>query len=207
MDVYEAILFDFDGVLADSEPVHYACWREVLAPLGIALDWETYSDHCIGLADYTMLEFLGARATPPVLAETLWLEYSRKNRLFIERMSANPPFPPQTRQLIQDLSGYKLAVVSSSGRTEIEPVLEAAGLRSFFAAAVCREDVQRPKPAPDPYLLAARRLGVSKALVVEDSGTGVESGHAAGFDVLRVDHAGRTAELVRRRLADCWKTA
>ena len=200
MTTYQAILFDFDGVLADSEPVHYACWREVLAPLGVVLDWETFSEHCIGLADYTMIEFLGARATPPVPAETLWKEYSRKNRLFVERMKANPPFPPQTRQLIEDLNGYKLAVVSSSGRAEIEPVLEAAGLRSYFADVICREDVSNPKPAPDPYLLAARRLGVSKVLVVEDSDTGVASGQAAGFNVLRVDNAARTAELVREQL-------
>ena len=58
---YEAILFDFDGVLLDSEPLHFACWRQVLLPLGIELDWETYRDHCIGVADRDMVEFLAGR--------------------------------------------------------------------------------------------------------------------------------------------------
>jgi beta-phosphoglucomutase len=201
MPKYEAILFDFDGVLLDSEPAHFACWREVLAPLGITVDWDTYREHCIGVADYTMLEFLARRASPPVAAERLWAEYSRKNGKFLERMASNPPFPQQTRRLIEDLSDYKLAVVSSSARAEVEPVLAAAGLRRCFDAVVYGEDVERLKPAPEPYLLAAKRLGISTALVVEDSDPGVASGRAAGFDVLRIDHPERLAELVRERLA------
>lgn len=201
MPDYEAILFDFDGVLLDSEPVHFACWREVLAPLGVTMDWDTYSEHCIGIADYEMIEFFGDRADPTVPADRLWAQYPLKSERFVERMASNPPFPSQTRKLIEELSGYKLAVVSSSTRAEVEPILAEARLRRYFATVVCGEDVEHLKPAPDAYLLAARRLGISTALVVEDSDPGVESGRAAGFDVVRIDEAARTAELVRAHLA------
>ncbi len=199
---YEAILFDFDGVLLDSEPIHFACWREVLLPLGIDMDWELYRAHCIGESDRATLEFLSARTEPPVPLERLWAEYERKNRLFLKRVIDNPPIPEANYRLLEKLSSYRLAVVSSSGRAEVEPVLRAANLTSFFPVIVCGDDVNRHKPDPEPYLLAAQRLGVRRALVVEDSDAGEASGRAAGFDVVRVDAAGRTAELVERRLAN-----
>jgi beta-phosphoglucomutase len=197
---YEAILFDFDGVILDSEPVHFECWREVLRRYGIELDWETYREHCVGVADYQMLEFLGRRAEPSVAADVLWAGYEDKNRLFAERMRQAPPVPDANRRLIEELSGYRLAIVSSSGRAEVVPILEASGLSRHFAAIVCGDDVRRHKPDPEPYRLAAERLGVTRALVVEDSRPGAESGRAAGFDVLEVDTAERTAELVWERL-------
>ena len=202
MPKYDAVLFDFDGVLLDSEPVHFACWAEVLGPLGVDLDWETYRQHCIGVADRAMLEFLAAGARSPVTVETLWQAYPIKNGKFLERVVHNPPFSPATIALIKELKPhYKLAVVSSSGSAEIEPLLAAGNLRHYFDAAVYGDDVERHKPAPEPYLLAASRLGIRVPLVVEDSAAGVESGRAAGFDVLHVKSAGDVAEAVRRQLA------
>lgn len=194
---YEAILFDFDGVLLDSEPLHFSCWREVLLPLGIDLDWESYRDHCIGVADRDMVKFLAARARKPVTFEQVWELYPHKSRLYVERVAANPPFPEATRRLVPDLSrNYRLAVVSSSGRQEVEPLLVAGGLRPYFAIVVTGEDVERHKPSPEPYLTAARRLGIRRALVVEDSAPGEASGRAAGFDVLRIERADRLSEAL-----------
>jgi len=87
-------------------------------------------------------------------------------------------------------------VVSSSGRREVEPLLVAGGLRPYFATIVAGDDVERHKPAPEPYLTAARRLGVRRALVVEDSEPGEASGRAAGFDVLRIERADRLSEAL-----------
>jgi len=185
---YEAILFDFDGVLLDSEPIHFACWREVLLPLGIDLDWGTYRQHCIGVADREMAEFLAARSPVPLSAERIFAEYPRKNQAYIARVAARPPFPEATRRLLPELGRrFKLAVVSSSGRREVEPLLVSGGLRPLFGSVVCGEDVVRHKPHPEPYLLAARQLAISRALVVEDSEPGAASGRAAGFDVLRIE--------------------
>lgn len=194
---YEAILFDFDGVLLDSEPLHFACWRQVLLPVGIDLDWETYRDHCIGVADRDMVEFLARRTRRPVTFEQIWALYPHKSRLYVERVADTPPFPEATRRLVAELNrSYRLAVVSSSGRQEVEPLLVAGGLRPYFATIVAGEDVREHKPSPEPYLVAARRLGVRRALVVEDSEPGEASGRAAGFDVLRIDRADRLSEVL-----------
>ena len=201
MGRYEAILFDFDGVLADTEPVHFACWAEILKPFGIQLGWPTYQKYCVGLHEEKMVEFFSGLRDPPLRVDDVWALYPRKSQLFLERMVTAPPFPESTVTVLKSLFNYKLAVVTSSGRCEIEPVLEAGGIRSCFEAAVYGEDVKRHKPAPDPYLLAAKRLGITSALVVEDSEAGVESGRAAGFEVVRISDPAETAALVLAALA------
>lgn len=197
---YEAILFDFDGVLADTEPVHHAAWAEALAPHGIELDWPTYRAHCVGLSDHDLVAFVASRAGRQADYERLWAEYPRKQDLFRRRVLAEPPIREEVRELLGCLDGYKLGLVSSSSRAELEPLLRRAGIRDRFQTLVCGEDVTRPKPEPEPYLLAAERLGVSRVLVVEDSEAGLASGRAAGFEVLRIPDARRTADLVRERL-------
>jgi HAD superfamily hydrolase (TIGR01509 family) len=194
---YEAILFDFDGVLVDSEPVHFECWREVLAPFGIKLEWEIYHSHFIGISDMAMLEDLAKLRQPPVDVDLLWQQYPRKRALFRERMLSGSPIAPAVRSLLAALDNMGLAVVSSSGRDEIDPILKAGGIRECFGALVCREDVTEYKPAPAPYLKAAQLLGVNRALVVEDSQAGIASGKAAGFDVLEIPAAPRMPELLR----------
>lgn len=197
---YDAILFDFDGVLVDSEPVHFVCWREVLAPFGIDLDWETYQRRCIGIADRAMLETLCALSAPPLDIDRLWEQYPRKKTLFRERMLQSEIVRPEVRDLLDSLGRYRMALVTSSGRSEVEPLLKAAGIRQYFSAVVCGDDVARRKPAPDPYLEAARLLGAARPLVVEDSAAGIESGKAAGFEVLAVASSAEMPGALRRRL-------
>ena len=196
MQDYEAILFDFDGTLVDSEPVHFACWRDILQPYGIELDWQTYCERGIGAADRDLLAYLGARAIPPVGVDVLVTEYPRKKDLFRSRMLSRSMFSPGVLELLTRLSDRRLVIVTSSGRTEVEPVLAAAGVLDRFQVTVYGGDVKRLKPAPDPYLLAVERLGVSVALVVEDSDTGEASARAAGLDVLRVPHPGELVGAV-----------
>jgi len=201
MPEFEAILFDFDGVLADSEPVHWACWAEVLAPLGVTLTWEVYRDRCIGIDDREMLRMLATLADPPLDWKLLWAQYPAKKELFCARTLAAPPFDHGLGSLLSRLHpSYKLAVVSSSSCSEIEPLLVAGGLRTHFDTLVGGENVKRHKPAPDPYLLAAERLGARHALVVEDSPAGIASGRAAGFEVLPIRSPSEVPESVMRRL-------
>ena len=190
--MFDALLFDFDGVLADTEPVHFVCWREVLLDHGIDLTWPYYERECIGVADRAMLERLGAFRSPPASIDELWPSYSRKREIFRNRIAAEPPFQRETAELLGKLHGsYKLAVVSSSHRAEVEPPLEQAGILPLFQALVCGMEVRNLKPAPDPYLRAAELLGAQHPLVIEDSDAGVASGQAAGFDVLRLTSANR----------------
>jgi beta-phosphoglucomutase len=202
MPEFEAILFDFDGVLLDSEPGHCACWAEVLAPVGVALEWEFYREHCIGVDDREMLRMLATRSDPPRDWGELWALYPAKKELFRARMAVSPLFEPSLDGFLGRLHGvYKLAVVSSSSTTEIAPILVAGGIRQHFDTLVGGEDVKHHKPAPDPYLLASERLGVRAALVVEDSEAGIASGRAAGFEVLAVKGPADLQERVLRRLS------
>ena len=200
MPAYDAILFDLDGVLADSEPLHYRCWKDILAPYGIRLDWDDYARNYIGISDRLMLAQFCDLATPRVALETLVNEYPRKREMFREMIATAPPFFTGCREFLTTLGGYKLAVVSSSGRNEIEPPLERAGLRSFFETVICGGDVKRLKPDPEPYLLAAERLQARRPLVVEDSEAGVRSAQAAGFDVIRVASPAEVSSAVAARL-------
>lgn len=203
MTEFEAILFDFDGVLLDSEPVHFACWRESLAPLGMKLAWEDYARLCIGISERATIEVFASLQRPPAEAGVIWARYPLKKELFARRMAEGPPFVPGLDAFLASLApAYKLAVVSSSSRSEIEPLLDLAGLRHWFGALVTNEDVARHKPAPDAYLLAARLLNVKSPLVVEDSDSGMESARRAGFEALRVPTASRTIELLRARLRE-----
>ena len=193
MPVYEAIFFDFDGVLIDSEPVHWACWRDVIQPLGAELTWEFYRDHCIGIDDRDMLKMIARERD----WQELWAQYPAKKQLFRERMITAPPFPstlPATLDRLKPL--YRMAVVSSSGRDEIEPLMDRAGLLGYFETVVGGGDVTKHKPLPEPYLLAASRLGVSRAVVLEDSAAGMTAGRAAGFDVLQVRHPNDVPDIL-----------
>jgi beta-phosphoglucomutase len=188
MNEFEAIFFDFDGVLLDTEPTHCACWAEVLRPFGIDLTWEYYRDNAIGIDDREMLRLLARMAVRPCEWDELWALYPAKKRLFQTRMM-QPPFEERLKALLPDLErDYRLAVVSSSACVEIEPLLISGGIRGHFGTIVGGESVTRHKPAPEPYLLAAERLGVARALVIEDSAAGVASGRAAGFEVMQVKH-------------------
>jgi beta-phosphoglucomutase len=198
----EAVLFDFDGVLVDSEPVHFVCWNEILRPFGLELGWDHYVSHCVGISDKEMVTELCRLLGRPEAFQEIWNCYPKKKQILRERIIADFPMPKATRSLLADLrpAGVKVAVVSSSGRTEVETPLREAGLWEYFDLGVCAEDVVRKKPDPEPYRLAAERLGVAQALVVEDSDAGCASGTAAGFEVLRVMSAEEMAGRVRSRL-------
>jgi beta-phosphoglucomutase len=189
----DALLFDFDGVLADTERVHHASWNAVLEPFGIQFTWPEYLKQCVGIADPMVAQRL--KLPEPAAA------VARKQELFRQGLAKNPPFLQDTLELLRELSrSYRMAVVSSSFRTEILPPIERAGLLLLFETIVCGNDVQNLKPAPDPYLLAVERLGVRNALVIEDSDAGVASGVAAGLEVLRVSSVETMAAELRARL-------
>lgn len=200
MSNYDAILFDFDGVLVDSEPVHFECWREILKPFGLELEWDIYCEQGIGVSDRQMLAALCKQANPPLHIDKLAAEYPRKKDLFRARMRDSKPFSDEVLDLISNLASHKLGVVTSSGENEVRPILLAAGILERFHTVVYAADVQRLKPAPDPYLLAVERLAVSNALAIEDSDAGEASAVAAGLDVLRIQVQSEMPKLLRARL-------
>jgi beta-phosphoglucomutase len=198
---YDAVLFDFDGVLVDSEPLHWRCWAEIVRPFGIDFDWETYQRVAVGVADREVMEYLAARARPPIEPRVLHEKFPLKRQMYLDLLLRGPILPDGLRELLHDLRFLKLAVVTSSYRSEVEPALVAAGIRDLFAAVIDSEDVAEHKPSPEPYLLAARRLGARRPIVVEDSPAGVSSARAAGFDVIRVTNPAEVAPALRAALA------
>ena len=190
----DALLFDFDGVLADTERLHHRAWNQTLEPLGIQLDWPAYQKNFVGVADEVALrERLHLSDRDGLVA--------RKQALFREGLEGSALFSSDTVDLLEELHDiYTLAVVSSSYRSEVEPPLVRAGILAYFQLLITGEDVKNFKPSPEPYLLAAARLGAKHPLVIEDSDAGVASGLAAGFDVLRVSAVQNVGREVRERL-------
>lgn len=197
---YEAIFFDFDGVIVDSEPLHYECWRDILEPLGVRFEWDYYHAHFIGVSDRKVIEEAVARSGVTMTADEVFAYFPKKTELFRERVRKELPFVPGVFELFDELGAYKVGVVSSSHRSEVAPVLEAGGLLRRLDVTVFGNDVTRHKPDPEPYRKAGEALGVTRALVVEDSQAGLTSGRAAGFDVLHVPSPDQMAGLVRRAI-------
>lgn len=180
----DAVVFDMDGVLVDSEERWDAARRAVVAAAGrpfpqeatramqgmSAPEWEAY-----------LHDELGVPAAAQELGRAVVAAMARGYR-------AELPLLPGARQAVEQLAGYSLAIASSANREIIELVLDLAGLRTHFRAYVSSEEVGRGKPAPDVYLEAARRLGVAptRCAAVEDSSNGLRSAHAAGMTVIAV---------------------
>lgn len=181
-------------MLADTERVHHRAWNQTLEPLGIQLDWPAYQKNFVGVADEVALrERLGLSDQEGLVA--------RKQALFRRGLEESQPFLADTLRLLEEIhSFYTLAVVSSSYKSEVEPPLIRGGIRPCFQLLITGEDVQHFKPSPEPYLLAAERLGARRPLVIEDSDAGVASGLAAGFEVLRVNSVESVGREVRERL-------
>jgi HAD superfamily hydrolase (TIGR01509 family) len=183
--VTDAVVFDVDGVLIDSEPVWERVRRGLVAQLGGC--WPDDAQHrLMGMSTgewsaYMSADF-GLRLTPEQVAEqvtaAMAAEYER-----------HLPLLPGAAGAVRALAArWPLAVASSAPRSLIEVVLDASGLGPAFAAAVSSEEVPRGKPAPDVYLAAAARLGVAPTAcaAVEDSSNGLRSAASAGLAVIAV---------------------
>ena len=180
----EGVVFDLDGVLIDSEPVWEEVRRTLVEERGGHWGPDTQS-RIMGMntgewARY-LSEELGARLEPP---EVIAIVLGR----MADRYRANLPLLPGAVEAVRRLAGLPLAVASSSPLQLVELVLELADVASAFRVIVSSDEVPRGKPAPDVYLLAARRLGVEPAssAAVEDSSNGIRSAAAAGFRVIAV---------------------
>ena len=206
-----AVFLDFDGVLVDSEPLHYECWAQVLRPLGIVFSQEDYNARYVGVSNRAMVQDLCRRFGRPGGQDFYEAQNSKKKVLYAARAVTQLRIPADlTSLLLTPRNGLHFGVVTSSNKSEVEPCLIAAGIRERLAVLVCDRDVQRLKPEPDPYLKAlellnAQRGGTvsaSSCLVVEDSGPGVESATRAGMQVLQVRHPNEVASRLGLILSD-----
>jgi HAD superfamily hydrolase (TIGR01509 family) len=199
----KAFLFDFDGVLADTEPLHWRAWREVLAPYSPDLDWDTYQRRCVGTSDVQMLQYFSEITRKHVTVDEVRSLYPQKRKIFQALAMAQTIVDESLVQLLAGLKGPQLAVVTSSNQVEVEPILRRAGLLDVLGTVVYGNDVTHYKPHPEPYQLAMARLGVQprEAIVFEDSMSGIRSGLDAGCRVVTVHAPADLPSLVETALA------
>jgi HAD superfamily hydrolase (TIGR01509 family) len=195
-----ALVFDFDGVLADTEPLIWKAWAQLLALHHIGLTWEEYCRHGRGATDEEMLVSLLHPAPDPSLLPFLTSQIPLREQLVRQRCSEHSPIPAGTISMLRSLGNHRIGLVTSSHRSEVEPLLHQAGILSCFHGLVFSEDCTRHKPDPEPYLLIRKLLAVESGLAFEDSDAGLASAEAAGFTVVPVDEPSRLASIVAASL-------
>jgi len=197
----QAVLFDMDGLLVDTEPLWFEIESEVMARLGG--DWSQADQaELVGGSLQTTLDYLLGKATRPVSRERLarWMLDGMVSRL--NRSSVT--LRPGAFDLLAEVraAGAPYALVTSSERVIMDAVLRGTGLE--FPVTVCAEDVTRIKPDPEPYLLATKLLGVDPAssVVLEDSPNGVVAAEAAGCRVIAVPNVAPVPSAPGRVIVD-----
>ncbi len=182
-----AVIFDFDGVILDSETPEFEAHRRIFASHGLDLRSDEWCA-CVGLWQaINWFDVLTARGATTHSRETFLLE---KRRIAREVLRMEPL--PGVRALLDDLKAHEipLAVASTSPARWVLPAAEALGIGHHFNAIVTGDDVEHRKPAPDVYLLAAARLGVSPThcVAIEDTRPGLLAAKSAGMRVIVIPH-------------------
>ncbi|MBI4840869.1 MAG: HAD family phosphatase [candidate division NC10 bacterium] len=186
------VIFDFDGVLIDSEPLHLRAFQEILPAFGRRLTEQEYYAQYIVYSDREVLE----RLLPA--GETLEAALVAKERRYRELVEAGVPVFRDGLALLSQTDGWRVGLATGSLRSEVERILRSLGIRERFGTIVTREDCRKGKPDPEPFLLAARALGLAphRCVVIEDTPGGVQAAKAAGMACVAVTHSCRRDSLV-----------
>jgi len=202
----ESVIFDFDGVIVDTEPLHYETFQEILAPHGIGFTWKEYMETYMGFDDRdAFLEAFRAHGTD--LDERRLKELiESKSIIFQEVIRNGVSAYPGAVQTITSLhaSGIPLAICSGALRSDILPILEQLGTAHCFTHVVTADDVRKSKPDPECYSLAFQMLMRThpsllstprNSLAIEDTPAGIRSAKMAGLSVLAVTNSYKREEL------------
>ena len=217
--VLQAVVLDFDGVLADTEPLHLRAMAEALAVIGVPLTREEYFERYLGVDDVGGFQAIERDRGLSWSDETHRRLLADKARRYREITAHESVLFPGVADRLRDWArSVRLAVASGALRDEIAPVLDREGLADIVAAIVASGETPRGKPAPDPYLRAVELLNAGRrpadgpieaprCIAVEDSMWGIESAHAAGLKVVAIATSYppdqlTAAELVVARFAD-----
>jgi beta-phosphoglucomutase len=202
----EAVLFDFDGILVDSEPMHHRAFTEVLDPLGMGFPWKEYVEIYLGFDDRDAFRE-AFRAKGIVLDDaSLANLVAAKSEAFLRGLRDGVTAYPGAVSLIESLhaAGRPLALCSGALRSDIAPILAQLGVARCFDVIVSADDVRRSKPDPESYALAFSRLAErhptlltvpGKSVAVEDTPAGIRSAKGAGLRVLAVTNSYGAGEL------------
>ena len=193
-----AVIFDFDGVLADTEHLHLRAFQQTFGAHGWTLDDRSYAERYLGYDDRaTIAAFLRDHELPVHPGAIAALLCEKAAAFDVLRSSGSVLYPSAAACVERLAARFPLAIASGSLRTEIVDILNGARLVSAFRAIISAEDVSRSKPAPDPYLRAAQLLDVDAAscVVIEDSAFGLIAARTAGMKTIAVTTTSRVEAL------------
>lgn len=202
----EAVLFDFDGILVDTEPMHHRAFTEVLDPLGMGFPWKEYVEIYMGFDDRdSFREAFRAKGIELDEANLAKL-VAAKSRAFQDGIRNGVTAYPGAVSMIESLhgTGRPLALCSGALRSDIDPILAQLGVTRWFDVIVSADEVRRSKPDPESYALAFARLSEKhaplltvpeKSVAVEDTPAGIRSAKGAGLRVLAVTNSYAAGEL------------
>ena len=181
---FKAYLFDCDGTVADSMPLHYIAWSRALGEWGCGFTEERFYQ-LGGLPVVEIIDLMGREQGINIPTAQV---AKRKEELYFESLPRLQCVPEVLEHIDLQCGRIPFAVVSGSTRDSVEASLRAIGLLDRFAVLVCAGDYRKSKPDPEPFLIAAERLGVSPAdcLVFEDTQMGINAAIAAGMASVRV---------------------
>jgi beta-phosphoglucomutase len=186
-----AIVFDFDGVLADSEGIHLRSYQEILAPHGVTLTPESYCERYLGFDDEGAFRRIAEDYGLLFGDEEIELLMREKTRHFQTLVANGDVLYPGAVSCVERLSvDWPLGIASGALRHEIELMLRGGGLDRAFRFIVAAGETDRTKPAPDPYLRAAELHGVPprECVAIEDSQWGLQSARSAGMITIGITH-------------------
>jgi beta-phosphoglucomutase len=197
-----AIVFDFDGVLADSEPLHLRAYQEVLADVGVSLSRDEYYASYLGYDDAGVFSAVADAHGWEMDQARLASLIAEKGRVFDHVVESTDVLYPSAADCIRVLAErYPLGIASGALKPEIEAVLRRSRLEGHFRFIVASGDTPRSKPAPDPYVLAAELHGIpaDSCVAIEDSRWGLASAKDAGLACVGITNTYPREEL---QLAD-----
>lgn len=194
----QAVVFDFDGVLVDSEPLHLAACQQVFSSIGIVLTPEEYYTRYLGYDDETLIRRLGEDRDWEPDDEQVAALIVEKARVFDDVIARTDVLFPGAAECVERLAReYPLGVASGALRHEIEMILRRAGLERHFRFIVASGETPKSKPAPDPYARAAQlhRLPAAACVAIEDSRWGIESAKTAGLKCVGITNTYEASQL------------
>ena len=198
-----AVLWDVDGTLLDSAAYHWQSWQSTLALEGFPIQWEQFAASFGQRNDAVLRGYFGADFP---LSEVERIAEAKETRYRELMREGGVTLLPGVGQWLQRLhqEGWRQAIASSAPRLNVITIVEALGIGQYFEAIVSAEDVQRGKPDPQVFLVAAQKLGIppERCVVVEDAPVGIEAGRRAGMRTIGVlsTHGQLDGEVVVRTL-------
>ncbi len=194
-----AIIFDLDGTLADSEPIHERALRKAVEAEGMTLTSPQFLELCVGFGDLPALANIARANSRDLTAGQLNALSAAKHRIFAEILRAEgvPACPGAVELVRASAKRVPIAICSGSRRQTVLAVLDALGLASLPNAIITLDDVKHGKPHPEPYLRTAELLGCEPAhsVAIEDTPSGMRSALVAGLHVIAVEHSVSASEL------------